>query len=161
MNEQERQDALREAIRGAVASEAERAELATTRAVPKPSGSRQGLLLVTWLVIAWLVVARPDFLFRPGAPPPPSPARAEAALRYGMYLAYHQARAFERDHGRAPIGLEELALVPPAGVRLEATNGAWRLVGDDGTHHLILERRMSADSFLGESLTLLRGTTDQ
>ncbi len=160
MDERERQELMHEAVRGAVASEANRAH-PRGRPVPSPRPQRTLALLAiaAWLVVAWIWIARPAFLFEAAAAPL-SPALQEAGLRYGIYLERAAVATFMADSGRLPISLSEVTDDPEPGHALEfAADGSWSIVGREGALELRLTERMAADSFLGESLTLLRQGT--
>lgn len=157
MDDQERQDALEAAVRDAVATHAQR-PAAPRRAAPPHRQTPLILgVLAGWVVIGWIWLAQPAALFDPAPVPEASPATREARLRFGMYLQHQEIAAFARDSGRLPHALSELAIDPAEGIRWEVdAQGAWALVGTDGEVTLRLTEGMAADSFLGQSLAILR-----
>lgn len=159
MNDHERERALEDAVRNAVATHAERT---TTPVAAMSSRSQMPLavaILLGWALIGYIWLAEPAFIFGPtGATEVPA-AEREARLRFGMYLQHQEIVAFTRDSGRLPHSLGELEMDPADGVQLEFDQqGAWALVGNDGDLSLRLTESMSADSFLGTSLVILQGS---
>lgn len=159
MDDQQRQQALEDAVRDAVATHAQRleappaAKAPTQREAPLIVG-----ILVGWALIGWIWLAQPAVLFGPGTDTELTAVEREARLRFGMYLQHQEVVAFATDSGRLPHSLAELELDPADGVRLEFDEqGRWALVGTDGEMTLRLTEAMSADSFLGTSLATLEG----
>lgn len=111
-----------------------------------------------WLVVFFALLTPPAFLRGP-APVPyrPPDGTVEASLRYGLWLADHRVGDFLAREGRLPSFLAESGTSDPA-ITLDVTGErSYRLVGRAGELELVLTDRMAADSFLGTSLTALRG----
>lgn len=157
--EQHEQDAERtEALRNLLAN-------SNNSAAPPPSGgtSRQRqrtlvlMVLLGWTIIGWIWSTRPGMIFGTTAEEPASAEVREASLRYAMYLQAADIAAFEADSNRLPNSLTELESGPAEGVSwaVNADDG-WMLTGQDGEIRLQLAERANADSFLGNSLTILQ-----
>lgn len=150
---------LAEAHAAVLAREAARRQAAAELAPPKPRADTGWLAAaaIAWLVVMLVWLAPPRFL--QGAQPRPflpAPAQAEASLRYGIWLARHRVAAFTRAEGRLPSFLGEVDVIDPE-ITLEATGeSSYRLVGRLGDRALRYESAMSVDSFLGESMRVLR-----
>jgi hypothetical protein len=151
--------ALAEAM-GAVLKESAR-RIAVEEAPPPAPTVPSGWLaaaLGTWLVVAWLLVATPAIARGPEDRPwQPTVAQREASLRYGLWLARDRVEGFRREHGRLPSFLAEAGVADPSVTLLVEGERQYTLEGRDGPMRLSLESTMAADSFLGSSLTLLRG----
>lgn len=157
LRRQELQEAVRAAAAETAANEAELARL-------RRGGNRQGsirttrtILFVGIALLAWIWIAKPAWVFG-DRPAPPSPARAEAEIRYGIYLEAALIEDYLQEEGRLPESLAELGNNPGTGITFTAGRGTeYRLsaAGPNGT--LAYSSRMNVDSFLGNSLDLLRG----
>jgi hypothetical protein len=160
MDDQERQQALEDAVRDAVATHAHRLEAPPAAAAPaRREAPLIACILVGWAVIGWIWLAEPAMIFGPKASVEATAAEREARLRFGMYLQHQEIVAFTQDSGRLPHSLAELEIDPADGVRLEFDQqGRWALVGSEGELTLRLTEAMSADSFLGTSLATLEGS---
>jgi len=157
MNEQERHEALEDAVRNAVAAHATGTTPTRTTTGGQPPAWRVALILSGWALIGWIWLAEPTFLFGPTIAAEVPPEEREARLRYAMYIHHQDIVAFRRDSGRLPNSLAELDAGGADGVRLEFDErGAWSLIGTDADLSLRLTEAMSADSFLGTSLTTLQ-----
>lgn len=158
MDDQERQQALEDAVRDAVATHAQRLEAPRAAPPPRRETPLLAFIVLGWVVIAWIWLAQPAMIFGPTVTSEATVAEREARLRYAMYLQHHGIVAFTRDSGRVPSSLDELPTDPAAGVALEFDpQGGWALVGTDHDIALRLTQAMSPDSFLGASLATLRG----
>ena len=158
MNDRERQEALEEAVRSAVATHATRSAPPRAAATAQPPAWRVAVILAGWALIGWIWLAEPAVFFAPtvGAEVPADVR--EARLRFAMYLHHQDIVAFTQDSGRVPGSLAELEMDAADGVRLAFdAQSAWSLVGTDGDHTLHLTAAMSADSFLGTSIATLEG----
>lgn len=157
MSESERRKILAEALQEAMAAP----EVGKRRRGSSPPRNRQrSLLFITllgWAVLGWIWIARPAAIFNSGqAAPAVSAEQREARLRYAIYLQRHEIAAFLRQNGRLPATLADAELDRSAGLRLEfGADGGWAVVGDHDGTPLRLTDRMDADSFLGNSLTIL------
>ncbi len=157
MNDHEREQALEDAVRNAVATHAERTPTPVAAMSSRGQMPLAVAILLGWALIGYIWLAEPAFVFGPAAAAEiPLPER-EARLRFGMYLQHQEIIAFTDDSGRLPHSLDELELDAVDGVRLEFDpQGAWALVGTNGELSLRLTESMSADSFLGTSLLILQ-----
>lgn len=146
--------ALREAVQTRKPSPAEERSAARQARRTNPALAF-GSLLLGWGFIAWVWVAQPEFLFGPGPPPPPGLEVQEAQLRYAMFLERARIEAHVQARGRLPATLAEAGPVEDF-VFYERTGTGYVLIGERGLIRLRLTNRMAADSFLGESLGILR-----
>jgi hypothetical protein len=159
--DQERWDQLEAAVRDVVASTPEPPRGAS-RTPQSDRASRRPLVLVlmlVWSLIGWIWSTKPAFLFGAQRVVMESPAVEEATLRFALYLQRNRVDAFVRRNGQLP---NALAAAGPteAGVTLIRTSDGYELLGERGATRLRLGSRMSADSFLGGSLELLRPSTN-
>ncbi|HSW29893.1 MAG TPA: hypothetical protein VLH75_10465 [Longimicrobiales bacterium] len=102
--EQVRARALAEVLR----DQAERAEtaLATEERRDRRDRVRRGVLVGTWLVVAWVWVATPSWLRV--EPPPKPPVAVEAqSLRLNVFLQSQAIEAYRLQRGRLPFVLQE------------------------------------------------------
>lgn len=159
MDQVERNERLESAVREAVDDQIERDR--ADRAQSPPRGKRQQgglivLLLLSWAAIGWIWSTRPAFIFGPEAGGL-SAERQEASLRFGMVLEQARAREFKERTGRWPASLVELGdEVAADGVVGMPSGAGFLITGAAGDVHLELTDRMDSDSFLGESLEILR-----
>jgi hypothetical protein len=158
MDDQQRQAALEDAVRNAVATHATDTTPPRTSASGHPPAWRVAVILSGWALIGWIWLAEPAMFFGPPATAEVLPAEREARLRYAMYIHHQDIVTFRRDSGRVPNSLAELDADGTDAVRLAFDEkGAWSLVGTDGDLSLTLTETMSADSFLGTSVATLQG----
>lgn len=151
---QKLEQALREAVQPRTPSPAE-ARMANRQGRRTNPAVVAVSLALGWGFIAWIWIAQPEFLFGPGAPPPPSLEVQEARLRYAMFLERSRIEAHVRTRGRLPATLAQAGPVEDS-VFYERTGSGYVLIGERGPLRLRLTNLMSADSFLGESLEVLR-----
>jgi hypothetical protein len=86
---------------------------------------------------------------RSQGPPPRTPDRVEAELRYGTYLAAQRIDQFVATVGRLPRSASELGY-GEAWIRFEAGDeGTWRLVAREGTIEVVLRSSDDRKGFLG------------
>jgi len=155
----ERQQRLEEAVRDAVArQQAKNAteQEAALRPIKRNQGILVAVLLASWALIGWIWIARPPLIFGP-APEDlaPSPAWREASLRFGLTLQRGRIEEYRAQNGRLPPTLEDAGEVEE-GITWERADSTFTLTGTDGDLRLVLTDRMAADSFLGNSLDILR-----
>ncbi len=150
-----RREELENAIRAAVESRPDPKAPTRRQRDRTSTGTLITLLLITWAAIAWLWIARPGWLFAPPARAPYTAEQEEAALRFSLYLQRSRIEAHAREHGRLPESLAELELREEGVDMLRDSNG-YQLVGRRGALELRLDRRMNVDSFLGNSVQVLR-----
>lgn len=114
-----------------------------------------GLLAFT-TITAWLVIARPDWIFAPTASAQ-SPQQLEAGLRIGLYLEARQIHEYQARTGRPPRTLAE-AGGSAAGSRYTLRDdGRWTLEAAQGGQSLRITSDDSLSTFLGTSFTTIRG----
>lgn len=155
MTEHERRRALAESLQEAIEHPARRAsdlkherETSRQEVVQRRRRGAGILLLLTWGVLGWLWLAKPEFVFSPSLGQAEG-ARfsAEEGLRYGMYLQAARIREFQAEHGRLPASIAE-AGEAEAGLEYVVEGGRWTLRGTaDGTE-LELTSEMSPEGFL-------------
>ena len=147
------------AFKGVVEDQATRNRPTDSSAPPaKPIGWTIATV-VSWSALLVLLLFPPGIARMPEDRPFTSPASLRAAsLRFGLWLAHHQVDAFKHTNSRLPFYGGEAAIVDRT-ILLEA-NGRdrYRLIARDGSITLRLTSEMSADSFLGQSLTELRAS---
>jgi len=158
VDEVERHQRLESAVRAAVATQAENDRADHERAM-SPVKRRQRLLVVvlllSWVAMGWIWSAKPAFIF--GAEGVGgSPQRQEASLRFGMVLELGRAQEYHDRTGQWPTSLDALGGEGEDGVTGAPTAEGFAVKGSDGELHLELTDRMAADSFLGQSLQILR-----
>lgn len=145
---------------GAVLKESAR-RIAVEEAPAPPPSVPSGWLAAamgTWLVVVWLLVATPAFARGPEDRPwHATAAQREASLRYGLWLARDRVEGFHREHGRLPSFLAEAGVADTSLMLVVEGERQYTVEGRDGPVRLSLASTMAADSFLGSSLTLLRG----
>jgi len=149
----ELEDAIRAAVDSRKAAESAPAKLTKAR---RNNKALLAVLLLTWASMAYLWIARPAWVFQPDAPQPLNSEQEQAALRFAMYLQRGRVEAYLREHGRLPASVADLDQ-REEGVELEFEGGQYLLVGRRAGHELLLNSRMNADSFLGNSIDVLRG----
>jgi hypothetical protein len=151
-SERERLQELEAAVRGVMNDTS-----APKQRVSHPRSTRPMLLvlLLIWAMIGWIWSTRPAFLFgeRPAAVL--SPEAEEATLRFALYLERARIESYVRRNGTLPERLEQAGPVAK-GVAMYHTSDGYELVGQRRAHELRLTRAMDADSFLGNSLDVLR-----
>jgi hypothetical protein len=113
----------------------------------------------SWLLVVLFVLFPPPFAHAPASKSfsPPAELRS-ASLRFGLWLARQRVDAFSRTAARVPGYAGEAGVDDPT-ILIESTgNRRYTLNGRDGAVRLQLTSEMAADSFLGESITLLRSS---
>ncbi len=151
MNEQQRREALYEAVREVLP-----AEDPAVRPVPPPRNRRAVLALALgWGFLGYIWIARPGWIFGPATDSVLSADRREAALRFTLYLERGRVEGFTEEHGRLPGSLAEAGPVDE-GVDWRPDGSGYVLTGELQGQTLRLSSAMDADSFLGRSLDVLR-----
>ncbi len=158
MNEAERRQRLQEALRDAVAPR--EPTPAEVRTAGRNTGRNRGWMLALvvvlgWMCIAWIWLARPAYFFGPPPPPALSPARQEAQLRFAMYLQQRRVEEYLATHGRLPSTLSQTGAVEDS-VMWHLTDGGYVITGRYGDLTLELPSGADADQFLGSSLDKLQ-----
>ena len=131
-----------------------RTSSAATAAPPRWIAAAAGM----WCVLAWLVVAPPQFARYPTSGDFMAPGNVRgASLRFGAWLAANRVERFRADRHRLPESLAEVAIEDRA-LRFQRFPGdSWMIRAIEGGTLLTLTSSMARDSFLGESLEQLRG----
>ncbi len=152
MTEEERRDALYDALREIVPPEGPVAD-----PVPPPRGTTRGVLALAmgWAFLGYVWIARPAWVFGPSEAVEMTAVRQEAALRFGLYLERARIDDYRDAHGSLPASLE-LAGPVEDGIVFAPTDSTYVLTGELGAHRLTLTSAMDVDSFLGNSLQALR-----
>lgn len=161
MDDNKRKQRLEDAVRDAV--KRQRAKYSEeTEAALKPAWRRvwllATLLIVSWGGIAWIWLARPAYIFGPDANSGWNAQRHEASLRFEMMLTRGRIEDFKEENGKLPNSLAELGdgEDDDVGVSLVRSGDSYTLIGRDSSITLRLNEAMSVDSFLGNSLDILR-----
>jgi hypothetical protein len=160
MQEQQRWDQLEAAVRDAVETSQgdKHSRRKSARVATPPSRTLVLFSLLLWVFIAWIWSTRPAFLFGEPARKVSSPAVDEATLRFALYLERGRVEAYVRRTGQLPANLGATGTVEE-GVAFLRTSDGYHLIGRRGASELQLSSRMNADSFLGNSLQVLRQST--
>jgi hypothetical protein len=161
MDNTDRHRIIAEAVRDAVNSKRE-ADATSAREAARKRQSRSPatswtVILVGVLVLAWIWIGKPEMVFGPGDPEPPTAEVSEASLRYALYIQQARVEEYATSNGRLPASLVDAGLVEES-VSYERRGSTYTLVGVLPTLTIRFERGMDADSFLGSSLQLLRAT---
>jgi hypothetical protein len=127
-----------------------------------PIRSRNGLRIATAIVCVTLIgfcvfswVARPEFIWGPGAQPMP-PAQQEASLRFGMFVLSQRIEADRAARGAYPASLGAFG-ARAAGVRYRVlSDSAFELRAAANGRPVILRSNESMDVFLGNSPMLIK-----
>jgi hypothetical protein len=159
MDQEERQRVLREAIGDAVT---ERSKTEAEARNARLKGSRRRNSAVAWAAfvlglagLGYIWTARPAWVFDPLAPAEMSPAQAEATTRFSLFLERARVDDFRDRRGRLPTSLPEAGPVED-GIDYQRIGGGYLLTGASNGVQLRLTDAMDADSFLGNSLRVLR-----
>jgi hypothetical protein len=99
---------LLEAFDGVVNREREKA--VQSRSLPMARRTHTAVLvlcIVAWGTLAYVWLAKPDWLFPPDPASQLSPAERESRLRFGMFLERERVLDFRATHGRLPANLAE------------------------------------------------------
>lgn len=149
-------EALQESVEDARARQAREAELAR-----RANRKRTSPVIVTSAVIAvataaWLLLARPDWIFPPSAPVQ-SVQQLEAGLRVGLFLEARKIREFQNRAGRPPRTLAEAGLPGSTSSYTLRPDGRWVLQASQGGQTLRITADDSLSTFLGSSFSTIRG----
>lgn len=117
-------------------------------------------LVVLALVGAYVLIARPAWIFERGAPTEPV-SMQEASLRLAMAMQFQRIERFRTQSGRLPTTMEEAGPVMP-GVRYQARHpDGFTLTGSNGSVTLTLQSSESLAAFVGNSFELIQGRAEQ
>ena len=146
---------LAEALGNVVAKHAAEDAAAREKRLSPTTARRRKLLpflVLTWVGLAWVWIARPALIFEPERPRRHTPAEMEALARNALYLQRARVEWFRAESGRLPGVLGEAGDVEE-GVSYILTPPDFVLVTRAGkSQSLQLTNRMNADSFLGDAL---------
>ena len=147
------------AFKGVVEDQASRTQLADAAVLPaKPMGWMLAAA-VSWSALLVLLLFAPRVARMPEDRPFSAPADLRpASLRFGLWLARHQVDAFKRTNARLPTYGGEAAIEDRTILLEVNSRDRYTLIARDGPVVLRLTSEMSADSFLGQSLTELRAS---
>lgn len=155
MDDRERQQALLEAIEDLVPDEPAQPVPPASAASPRRQGTALALIVAGWGFIAWLWVSQPAWVFGPRTAPRHDAVSRDAALRLTLWLERGRVDEYQEEHGRLPGTLEDAGPVEEGVTWLRQGDGYVLSATIDG-ETLSLADRMDADSFLGNSLDVLR-----
>ncbi len=152
MNDQQRREALYEAVRELVSDGEPEAD-----PVPPPRRSSRALLALAfgWMFLGYIWIARPSWIFGERIDPVLTAERRDAALRFTLYLEQGRIEEFADENGRLPNDLAEVGPVEE-GVSWRHDGDGYDLTGELQGQTLRLSRQMDPDSFLGGALGVLR-----
>jgi hypothetical protein len=125
-----------------------------SRASSRPLLAACAVILLA--VATYLAVAQPPWVFAP-RPAPESLAIQEASLRIAMANAAQHVERFRQKNDRLP---ESLAEAGARGANLSYSRqgpSSYRLVGDNGPAHAVLNADQSLADFLGNSYQVIAG----
>lgn len=149
-------EALQESVEDARVRQAREAELAR-----RANRKRTSPVIVTGaaiavIVAAWLLLARPEWIF-PSHAPVQSVQQLEAGLRIGLYLEARKIHDYATRSGRPPRTLAEAGLGGSSSSYTLGADGRWVLQAAQGGQTLRITADDSLSTFLGSSFTTIRG----
>lgn len=150
--EQERLRALAEVLR----DQTERAEAVrqSEERQHRRARARRGVLIGTWVAVAWVWVATPSWL-TVEQPPVPTVADEARSLRVNVFLQSQAIEAYRRERGRLPYVLQE-AGPPFRGMDYRRTDGrSYELEGRSERVLLRYNSEQPALDFVAGSADLL------
>jgi hypothetical protein len=148
------EDAVREAVKERTPTPAEQRMSARAASANRRTGLVL-LLVVTWVLLGWFWLVRPEWAFGARTTPAASAEVEEARLRFALYLMRGRVEAYRVERGRLPANLAHVGRVED-GVTMRPMLQGYELVGQQGTFTLRLTSAMNPDSFLGGSLDVLQ-----
>jgi hypothetical protein len=167
MNARERRQQLNAALQAVLEDQGDAVTSRARKGKVRRRVSRKVLvtgLAAGWLLIVWIWVARPGFLFGTKAQAFDAAYR-EASLRYSLYLQRGRIDRHVAEFGSLPATLKATNQPVESDMIYVPSGSGYTLIGRDSTLELQLTSRMSVDSFLGSSLDVLRSkqpdTSDQ
>lgn len=105
---------------------------------------------------AWLLLARPDWVFPPSAPVQ-SVQQLEAGLRIGLFLEARQVHEFTARTGRPPRTLAEAGVQSSGSAYTLQPDGRWSLEASQQGVRMRVNRDDDLSGFLRPSFTAIRG----
>lgn len=149
-------DALHESVQDADEREAQEAERSRRAARRRTSPVIVGGAVIAVAMAAWLLVARPAWVFPPSGPVQ-TVQQLEAGLRIGLYLEARKVREYQSRTGRPPRTLAEAGLAGSTSAYTLRPDGRWVLQASQGGQTLRVTADDSLSTFLGSSFSHLRG----
>lgn len=149
-------EALHESVQDAHAREVHDAERTMRAARRRASPVILGGAVIAVGLAAWLLLARPAWVFPPSGPVQ-SAQQLEAGLRIGLYLEARKVREYQARTGRPPRTLAEAGLSASASAYTLRPDGRWVLQASQGGQTLRVTADDSLSTFLGSSFSHLRG----
>ena len=117
-------------------------------------------LLVLVIVGAYVVIARPPWIFERGVPAEAPPIQ-EASLRLAMAMQFQRIERYRSQSGRLPATIEEAGPAMP-GIRYQARHpDGFTLTGTNGSVTLTLQSTESLTAFVRNSYELIQGRSQQ
>ena len=160
MSEQQSNGELNSALRAVLESKRQEAE--ESRTAKEEARRRESnrvptvvMVVVGWGVLAWMWIARPAMIFDVAETPTLSAPQVEATARFALFLERSRIETYARTHGRLPSRLSDAGPVEH-GVIYQRAGSGYVLSRDANGVPLRLTNAMNADSFLGNSLQVLR-----
>ncbi len=162
MSDQQAGGELNSALRHVL--ESKRQEAVETRAAIEAARRREAsrvptllMVVVGWSVLAWMWIAKPALIFNVAETPVHTPQQVEATARFALFLEKSRVENYLKTHGRLPAQLSEAGPVE-AGVVYQRAGTGYVLSREANGVPLRLTSSMNADSFLGNSLQVLRAS---
>ena len=149
-------DALQESVQDARAREEVVAEHRRRGLRKRSSPVIVASAVIAVLVAAWLLLARPDWVF-PAGTPVQSVQQLEAGLRIGLFLEARQVHDFTSRTGRPPRTLEEAGVPSSGSAYTLQPDGRWSLEASQHGVRMRVNRDDDLSTFLRPSFTAIRG----
>lgn len=108
--------------------------------------------MLAFCVYSW--IARPEFIWGPGAKPIP-PARQEANVRFSMFLLAQRIEAYRHSVGNYPLSLGEVG-DSLEGVVYTRVDSVYELRAVDNGKPIVYRPDRSIDEFLGSSPLIIQ-----
>lgn len=115
---------------------------------------RRGVLLGTWIAVAYIWIGSPSWLREP-PPPQPSVLDEVRALRVDLFLQSQKIEAYRKDHGRLPWVLPEAGPPFPGLVYRRKDSRSYELEGRTERVRLRYESESPPLDFVGSAAAML------
>lgn len=160
MSDQPSNGELNSALRAVL--ESKRQEAVDSRATREAARRREAnrvptvvMVVLGWSVLAWMWIAKPAMIFNVAETRTLSPQQVEATARFALFLEKSRVDVYAKTHGRLPARLSDAGPVEE-GVAYQRAGSGYVLSREANGASLRLTSSMNADSFLGNSLQVLR-----